>query len=183
MTALGDRIARAILDDAGLGEIPDALDSGDEVHLALVVSSAAAEREAAALLQRSVISARSAGVSWARIGSRLGMSRQAAQQRFGARAEEPADGAERWIGPVTAFDEMDELAIAGRQGWHTVDAAMFAHRLVRTSTQWEHRRTVWRGPSAREREEGWRLAVRAFPWVYWVRDTGLPAEPTEDPAG
>lgn len=182
MTDLADGIARAILADAGLGEDPEILDAGDETHLALVKSSAAAEREASELLQRAVVAARAVGVSWARIGDRLGMTRQAAQQRFG-RADTPEDGVERWLGPVTAFDEMVELELAGRQGWHTVGAGLLTHRLVHTPTQWEHRRTIWRSPSSREREEGWEVAVRAFPWVYWVRDTGIPAERAEGSGG
>ena len=106
------------------------------------------------------------------------MTRQAAQQRFGDRADRDdatrGEGEERWLGPVTAFDEMAELDLAGRQGWRTVDAAMFRHRMRRTATQWEHKRIVW-GPLRRWEAAGWE-GVRAFPWIYLVRDTGRPAE-------
>ncbi len=77
---------------------------------------------------------------------------------------------------MTAFDELPELELAGRLGWHTVEAGMLCHRMVRTDTQWEHKRVVWPG-SARNEREGWQIGCRAFPWVYLIRDTGLAAEP------
>ncbi len=101
------------------------------------------------------------------------MSRQAAQQRFGdaPRVDEPVDS-ERWLGPVTAFDEMAELELAGREGWHTIEAGMLSHRVVRSDTQWEHRRIFWRASLASEQAQGWQVGCRAFPWIYLVRDTG-----------
>lgn len=45
-----------------------------------------------------------------------------------------------------------------------------------TDTQWETRRVAWTGPSRRLERDGWQVAVRAFPWVYLVRDRGIPAE-------
>lgn len=45
-----------------------------------------------------------------------------------------------------------------------------------TVTQWETRRVAWTGPSRRLERDGWQVAVRAFPWVYLVRDRGIPAE-------
>lgn len=174
MSGLSDDLARAIFADAGLADDaePDAT-----AFLALIASSAVAEQEVAALLQRSVSSARAAGISWARVGSELGMTRQAAQQRFG-RSEAVEEQGERWLGPVTAFDEMAELAIAGRQGWHSVEVQLLSHRLSPSDTQWEHRRVLWRASLARERTEGWEVGSRAFPWVYLVRDTGIPVEPS-----
>ncbi|MDT0156588.1 hypothetical protein Q9R19_03000 [Microbacterium sp. ARD32] len=179
MSALADDIARAVLADAGLAQDDgaDAPPPDAEAFLALIASSAAAEREIATLLQRSVASARAAGVSWARIGGELGMTRQAAQQRFGRGDAVEAQG-ERWLGPVTAFDEMAELELAGRQGWHSVEVQLLSHRLIRSDTQWQHRRILWRGSLARERAEGWEVGSRAFPWIYLVRDTGMPAEPS-----
>ena len=153
-------------------------------HLAIVRRAAQAEDEVSRLLRQSVLAARAAGHSWATLGAELKMSRQAAQQRFGerkgagaaeARAGEP-DGQERWLGPVTAFNELAELEIAGRQGWRTIGAGMLKHRMRRTPTRWEHKRVAWTGPVRRFETDGWQVAVRAFPWVYLVRDTGLPAE-------
>lgn len=161
--------------EAVLGE---AILAGDDLApLALVRRTADAELAARALLRDAVTSARAAGASWADVGGSLGMSRQAAQQRFGDAHDDDLDDGERWLGPVTAVDEMVELELAGELGWHTVGCAPFRHRMVRTGTQWEHRRVVWPGPSRHLHEAGWRVGARAFPWVYLIRDTGRPARP------
>lgn len=152
----------------------------EQDHLEIVRRTAAAEAEVNALMRQAVGTARGAGHSWATLGSELGMSRQAVQQRFGDRKRAgealAEEGEERWLGPVTAFDEMAELELAGRQGWRTIGAGMLKHRVRRTATQWEHQRIVWTGPLRRREAEGWEVAFRAFPWVYLVRDTGRPAE-------
>lgn len=145
--------------------------------LLLVQHTASAETVVRDLLHQAVGAARSDGHSWAAIGTALGMSRQAVQQRFGGRhGDDELEPEERWLGPVTAFDEMAELQLAGRLGWHTVGVGMLRHRMVRTPHQWEHRRVLWSGSLARYEKDGWVVGPRAFPWVYLVRDTGLPAE-------
>lgn len=169
MTDLADALGRAILDGA---------DPTDE--LALVRRTAAADEATTLLLHQAVSAARAAGHSWTAVGATLGLTRQAAQQRFGkaagdARSAVPGDE-ERWLGPVTAFDEMAELELAGRLGWHTVEAGLLRHRMVRTGTQWEHKRVLWTGSLSRYAREGWQVGCRAFPWVYLVRDTGRPVE-------
>ena len=200
---LADAVARAVLAAAGVAPAagsnaqpgtgtrgpsdgPGELTA--ETYLAIVTASAQAEEQARSMLHRAVSAARASGISWARIGQELGMTRQAAQQRFGANGAMSGDGrdsdsdadgdrdddTQRWLGPVTAFDEMAELEIAGQAGWHTVEAAMGAHRMVRTDTQWQHRRIVWRASLAGERAEGWQVGCRSFPWIYLVRDTGEP---------
>ncbi|GEC76461.1 hypothetical protein GCM10010213_25510 [Microbacterium maritypicum] len=50
--------------------------------------------------------------------------------------------------------------------------------MVRSDTRWDHRRSVWRPLRAAERAEGWELGCSAFPWVYFVRDTGIPVSET-----
>lgn len=159
-------------------------DGEPQDHLGIVRRAAQAEDEVARLMRHAVLAARSAGHSWATLGGELGMSRQAAQQRFGDRKgtaaataqEGEPGGEERWLGPVTAFNEMAELEIAGSQGWRTVNAGMLKHRVRRTPTRWEHKRVVWTGPVRRFETDGWQVAFRAFPWVYLVRDTGVLVE-------
>lgn len=169
-------IGQVILGESGLDP------AAPEDHLMLVTRSAAAERASRELLQQAVIAARGSGHSWAAIGTELGLSRQAVQQRFGGRPQEatddPAEDSRfRWLGPVTAFEEMRELEIAGRLGWHTVEAGMLRHKVVRTNTQWEHKRIVWSGSLRRLEQDGWQVGCRAFPWVYLVRDLGTPPDP------
>jgi hypothetical protein len=179
VSAITDDVAKAVLASVQIGD-DHTFTVAD--HLALIAASAGAEEAARTILRRSVAAARAGGASWASIGAELGMSRQAAQQRFGGAGDATAlDDAERWLGPVTAFDELAELALAGRAGWRTVEAGMFGHRMLRTDTQWEHRRIRWRMSLAREEAEGWEVGCRAFPWIYLVRDLGLPPEP-EAPA-
>ncbi|MCR2801378.1 hypothetical protein QNO21_08675 [Microbacterium sp. zg-Y818] len=181
MSDLADAVGRAVLAAA---QVDDSAPLGVDEHLALIAASARAEREVREILQRSVAAARGGGASWALIGAELGMSRQAAQQRFGGPTEAGAAlgpdavGAERWLGPVTAFDEMTELDAAGRAGWRTVEVGMLSHRMVRTDTQWEPRRIFWRASPAAEERDGWQVACRAFPWIYLVRDRGIPPEGT-----
>lgn len=167
LDGLADRLAAAILSDAE----PD--------PLSLVTRCFQAEATTKQFTHQAVNAARAAGCSWAQIGAELGMSRQAAQQRFGSSPDEQdLDAAnQRWLGPVTAFDEMAELEIAGRLGWHTIGAGMLRHRMVRTATQWEHRRLHWPQSAAKLARDGWQVGCRAFPWIYLIRDTGLPAEP------
>lgn len=172
---IADRIGRLILDDgvdpAGPQDRRDSLD-----HLALVDRASRAHAATRDLLHQSVAAARASGHSWAAVGEVLGLTRQAAQQRFGPTADAPNEDDVRWLGPVTALDEMTELELAGRRGWHTVDAGMLKHKVVRTPTQWEHRRVVWTRPAGAFEQDGWQVAVRAFPWLYLVRDLGIPAE-------
>ncbi|WP_134741298.1 hypothetical protein [Nocardioides sp. 503] len=163
--SLSDAIGSAILASAPADD-----------PLTLVARAAEAEVVARELLQQSVSVARASGHSWAAIGGRLGLSRQAVQQRFGDRGDAPLPDEQRWLGPVTAFDEMGELEIAGRLGWHTIGAGMLRHLVVRTPTQWEHKRILWTGSLRRYEKERWVVGARAFPWIYLVRDTGLPAE-------
>lgn len=169
---LADRISAAILDADSASE-PD--------HLALVRRAAEADTVVSDLLGQAVSAARGNGHSWAAIGEVLGLSRQAVQQRFGAAipdpaAAEPSQAERRRLGPITALDELPELELAGRQGWRTVGAGMLYHLVERTDTQWETRRVVWRKPAAAYETEGWVVAVRVFPWLYLVRDKGVPAE-------
>jgi hypothetical protein len=160
------------------------LESEPESFLDLIGLTQRSSEEIAQLLQFAVTSARLAGLSWERIGQRLGMSRQAAQQRFGRLLEnadaQPA-GEKRRLFPVTAFDEMEALAKAGRSGWHSVGYGMYFHDLVRADEQWEHLRVAAFGASRRSLEgEGWhRIGPMWFPWAYYARPTGKPIEPDE----
>ena len=143
----------------------------------LVVAARAAAEETSRLLREAVASARSAGHSWDVVGRLLGVSRQAAQQRFGTTVPGPlapdtADAPERRVlSPLTAFTEMAVLEREGRAGWHVVDYGNLFHVVEASEVPWEHRRVPWSPTVARRlAAEGWTL-VRGvtFPWGYFKR--------------
>lgn len=148
-------------------------------HLQIIRRTSEAEHVVRDLLRQAVAAGRSGGHSWAAIGAELGMSRQAVQQRFGDKTSPyETDSEQRWLGPVTAFDEMGELSLAGQLGWRLVEVGLLRLRVARTETQWEHKRVVWGGAVQRHEHDGWEVAVRAFPLVYLVRPTGQPVSVT-----
>lgn len=157
-------------------------------YLDLIELTSRSAEEIAQLSHSAVISARQAGVSWERIGQRLGMSRQAAQQRFGRTLNavdvHPTD-TKRRLYPLTAFDEMDALDEAGRTGWHSIGYGMYFHDVIQSNEQWEHRRVAAFGSSRHTLEsEGWqRIGTLWFPWAYYARSTGNPVEAARPPAG
>lgn len=65
---------------------PDPKDARDATHFRRIVAAAEAVNTASAELDDAVAAARAAGDTWAMIGVALGVSRQAAFQRFGMRA-------------------------------------------------------------------------------------------------
>lgn len=167
------------------------LQNDPNAYLRLIAASRTAAEQTSSLLRSSIDSARAAGHSWVTVGRVLGVSRQAAQQRFGSPGATPAsstvygrsefDGEveRRVISPLTAFDEMAVLAQEGRRGWHSVDYGTLFHLVERSPWQWEHRRVVWSpiSPLRRLESEGWQLVGNlTFPWAYYARQLDLPAE-------
>jgi hypothetical protein len=158
------------------------LETEPEAHLELVVLTKRASDEVSNLLRAAVSSARAAEWSWEAIGSALGMSRQAAQQRFGRRPEVvPGTGEHRQLVGLTAFNEMDQLELWGRYGWHSIGFGPLFHDVEKSPVQWEHRRAVVGSRKARELEAaGWeRIGTTWFPWTYLKRPLELPALPGE----
>ncbi len=138
------------------------------------------------VLQRAVGSARAAGLSWEAIGAELGVSRQAAQQRFGAAlpnarvpvVPEQGDPArQRLLTPLTAFNEMAVLGRVGRYGWHSVAYGPTFHIVEKTEQQWDHVRVPSFGRrSASLEAAGWQSIGRGwFPWAYYKRQAGAAA--------
>lgn len=190
MTGLGDdqadaireAVAEAVLAAREQGR--DGLDDDPAAHLLMIAASRVAAEEANRLLRLSIIGARGAEHSWEAVGRVLGISRQAAQQRFGGAAVDlPGDTAtHRVLKPLHAFNEMEALAEAGAQGWHGVDYGFLFHLVEASDSKWEHRRYWW--PSRRRQrgmaERGWRrISPSAFesPWVYYKRRLDEPADP------
>jgi hypothetical protein len=182
--SLDDLLAEAVTAaDPGIG---DRIQTDPGAHLELVALTARASTSAESLLATAVSSARSAGHSWDAVGKVLGISRQAAQQRFGRGLGQGAPGtvhdvvgsapvgATRILTPVTAVTEMPALAAYGRRGWRSTGFGAGYHRLVRTATQWEHQRVYVLGASRFGLEaDGWERIGTWFPWVYYARSLGI----------
>ena len=175
---LRDHLARAI--EAADPTLTRRLTEDAQAHLELVALSRAARTETDVLLAASVASARGAGCTWEQVGAVLGMTRQAAQQRYGRGDRPDAPGTaeptgavdHRELRPLTAFNEMAVLARAGRHGWHSVGYGPLFHVVERDSQQWEHDRTSGRAP----RGDGWQPVGGGWGWwTYWARPTGEPA--------
>jgi hypothetical protein len=145
-----ERVAEAVLEDVG-----------DEIdHLRLVAGADVAAREGERLLREAVAGARHAGHSWDTIGKVLGVSRQAAQQRF--RSAEPDQGHRI---RATAINEMDILEREGREGNHLVDFGAGYLVVEPSEHPWEHLRVV-----GRQAPEGdWQFVGRWFPFRYYKR--------------
>ena len=169
-------VAAAVL--AGPEGLGQALERDPDSYLRLVAATRVGAEESSRLLREAIGGARSAGHSWDVLGRLLGVSRQAAQQRFGG--TRPAAGAEgagpdgrerRVLTPLTAFDEMAALEREGRLGWHLVDFGPLYHVVEASDLAWEHRRMPFAvGPRLRRLEaEGWVPVGAWFPWRYLKR--------------
>lgn len=195
MSEISGEALRARLGDAVLDTHPglrDRLAHEPAAYAELVALTAQARDEADALLRETVAGARAAGLTWDAVGRALGMTKQAAQQRFGR--DEPSGIAgpgstdpdapvdpERTtkLGPVTLFNEMGALERAGVRGWRVVGSGTAFHIITKTEQQWEFRRVFASRSEGRALEaDGWqRFSPGWFPWGYYQRGTGRPAEP------
>jgi hypothetical protein len=167
--ALRNDIERAVLAHAGFedsagGNDPDSL-------LRLVDSCSLAVEECGLLQKNAVHQARRAEVSWAAIGEHLGITRQAAQQRFAPEAEgAPVDNVRRIYG-ATAFNEMQMLAAEGKAGFHLVGFGALYLSVKPSRHVWEHRRETALTSARRARLEaaGWTYVGGWFPFQYFKR--------------
>ncbi|MFD9727332.1 hypothetical protein [Streptomyces sp. NPDC059072] len=178
MDRIREGIAAAVL---GAPEgLADSLEHDAHGYLRLVDASRVGAEEASRLLREAVQGARAAGHSWDTVGRVLGVSRQAAQQRFAAKAGSaaaPAAGGpnapkRRTLAGLTAFNEMAALDEAGRDGWHMVGYGPFFHEVEASGHPWEHCRVTLPSLARHRRMEsdGW-IPVGAgwFPWRYYKR--------------
>ena len=158
-------------------DLRERLEHDPEAALVLVVAARTAAEETSRLLREAVDSARRAGHSWDVVGRLLGVSRQAAQQRFGSGPlQQPSPGLptvpeRRILTPLTAFTEMAVLEREGLAGWHVVDYGTLFHVVEASDVPWEHRRVPWSPAAARRMAaDGWtQVRGATFPWGYYKR--------------
>ncbi len=143
--------------------------------LAAVTSFQDLVRVSTALQGQAVRAAHDAGVSWAKIGELLGISRQAVQQRFDPHyvADESVTDSTRIVGPVTRAEELNHLAEAGSQGWRLVSARHGEHTVERDGQHWEVKRvSVFSARPLPAERDGWRAAAMRFPDCFYIRSVG-----------
>ena len=166
--AIGERVTQACLH----GTDREQLDDPDRA-LRMVAATDAAASHAGRLRKDAVASARHLGASWEAIGKVLGISRQAAQQRFGGAVdtEPPAAQEQRIIRRVTAVNEMAVLQREQAEGWHLVGFGVGKLVVARSDHPWEHERLTFASHSLlRTMEEaGWRIVGSWGWWTYMKR--------------
>jgi hypothetical protein len=168
---------------SGREDLAEALETDPQSYLVLLEAAQVGATETTRLLREAVTSARNAGHSWEAIGGVLGISRQAAQQRFGGEGWPEPGRNQKVLFPLTAFTEMAALEKAGREGWQLVDFGTLRHVVEASDQQWEHRRVPLAvGPRRRRLEdEGWQAVGSWLPWQYYKRPLGIPPEPASEP--
>ncbi|MET9643315.1 hypothetical protein ACFZB6_09920 [Streptomyces syringium] len=158
--------------------LAESLEHDPDGFLRLVAATRVGAEESSRLLREAVQGARAAGHSWDTVGRILGVSRQAAQQRFSVKGDAAPSatgegtGERRVLTPLTAFDEMQALAEAGLEHWELVDYGPLYHVVEASDRPWEHRRVPFAvgGRHRRMEADGWtQVGTGSFPWRYYKR--------------
>ncbi len=176
--SIRDRTSKLVLEwrEENVGEI-DNLDR--QTSLEMVAHAYASSDESRIVLGRWIDAARRTGASWADIGDVMGISRQAAQQRFGEgiiSIESLTDTqAEKIITRegATAFNEQSIMDEEGQNGRKLVACGILKLHFVETETQWEHCRVT--SASVRKitedmKTKGWTHVTSWFPFHYFRRE-------------
>lgn len=169
-SSLRDQIESVVAEHAHR-EPHDAGDPGGFLNLAKASTEALHTCES--LQKEAVHQARRADHSWSDIGNLLGITRQAAQQRFAADTL-PAEDDQgiRRITWANANDEMQILKTVGLNGYHLVELGGLWMEVAQSTTAWEHRREVSdeiAGKQAEIEAQGWEYVGRWFPFHYFKR--------------
>jgi hypothetical protein len=143
----------------------------------MVTAAHVATEESRLALQRWVEASRRAGLSWAEIGALIGISKQAAQQRFGA--SEPAipetNGDILVRHGATALNEMAMLEVEGQAGRELIDTGPLKLYLRQTERRWAYERMAGIFPDSVRRQmerDGWTWVSTWYPFLYFKRDAG-----------
>ena len=145
----------------------------------MIVASHIAADESRLSLHRWVDAGRRAGMSWAEIGALLGITKQAAQQRFRGSNDErdlaAEDGEIVTRFGATAFNEVVMLAEEGSKGHELIRTGALQLVFRKTDQEWEYRRIVAVFTQAMIEgmaQSGWTYVSSWFPFHYFKRPKG-----------
>ncbi len=168
--SLREAIEATVMAHARLSE---AIASDPGGFLRLTGVSTEALQTCEGLQKEAVQQARRADHSWADIGNLLGISRQAAQQRFAPDGLALTDAqGNRRITWSTTENEMQILKTVGQAGYHLVGLGGVSMDVEHSDAQWEHRREVSSEIDVKQSailSEGWQYVGRWFPFHYFKR--------------
>lgn len=171
------KTAAIVVDWAGSRQPPLTGETAEGLVDAITVAHLVAD-EGKLSLHRWIDAARRTGLSWTDIGAALGISKQAAQQRFKSedKGEDSLEEGEEVIRlGATAFNEMSILREEGRKGNELVRTGVLTLIFRPTNHSWEHQRRVGGISTKAEMEEaGWIYVSSWLPFQYFKRIT--PAE-------
>lgn len=169
-TGLRNDLEKAILTHAGLGKEPET----DPASLLRLVDATSEAAELCGKLQRAAVhQARRSDIPWSEIGSVMGITRQAAQQRFAPEdVSEPMPQTTRRISGATAFNEMQILASEGKAGYHLIGFGPLFLTVMASTDTWEHHRVSSFNIMSKRTQlesEGWIYVGSWFPFHYFKR--------------
>ena len=143
-----------------------------EAILRSVAAFADIARVSTQLQSQAVATAQDSGLSWAKIGKALGISRQAAQQRFDSRRTETTHDTEttRIVGPVSRNEEVEHINVAGKQGWKLISSLHGEHALQLAGESWEVTRvSIFSLRALPAASDGWEASSTRFPDCFYIR--------------
>lgn len=144
-----------------------------EDYAEMILAAHLVADEARLSLGRWVNAGRRAGMSWAEIGGLIGISKQAAQQRFGdpdsSRTESEAGVISVRLG-ATAFNEMAMLRAEGENGRELIGTGPLALTFRQSDHRWEYVRITGIAPNtAAMARDGWQYVTSWFIFHYFKR--------------
>ena len=178
-TKLRNSVTKLVIDIHEDGSTTDLDEASLDDFRRIIRAAYVVADEAGHSLNRWVDAGRHAGLSWADIGELLGVTRQAAQQRFARSSafadmstEEPEDPQTIIRSGMTAFNEMAALEEEGRKGNTLVGGAPLKLFFSPRGVPYENMRvTALRPTSVIKRYEsaGWTYVFSWFPFHYFTR--------------
>ena len=171
--AIRERTAAVVLEWAKTRQPPFTGESSADFADAIAAAQVVAD-EGRLILHRWIDAARRTGLSWAEIGDALGISKQAAQQRFKSSDSDDElshdQGEEVVRFGATAFNELSILRAEGRKGNELIRTGALTLIFRRTACEWEYQRKLGAKPPIAEMEKsGWIYASSWAPFHYFKR--------------